>query len=229
MVTAPVSATLTSLEIRNSILNLNITIGIPRCSILSWTGGPISRIWRLTCLWATGQDRDVSRSEQNLSLMPKSKELLDFHQKVNYSRSGCCYIYYTPEIRLSMWQIAPWNRVCNVKSVSSLVQRASIGVCKTMLWPNLHLHFCSSRSCSSDAEGSLTALSWTSWFLWTSGTSSCTSAGEVSLLFTQAVEKLTWSGDTSPLAPLSAITSLSWSEGWGRLAMSSWKHQHMSD
>lgn len=87
METAPVRATLTSLEIWDNLLNLDIMNGNINLAV-KW--GLISSIWRLSCTIRTGRDSVDTRSERNLSLMPKSakKRRYWFSQKVNYSSSG---------------------------------------------------------------------------------------------------------------------------------------------
>lgn len=75
METAPVSNTDIT-EIWNNILNVDIRNGNLRCSALQWREVRSAGFGGSSCLCVTGQDSDDTRSEQNLSLMPKSKEEL---------------------------------------------------------------------------------------------------------------------------------------------------------
>lgn len=131
--------------------------------------------------------------------------------------------------------------LCKCKTIESLHAGKELpcGVWKTLLWLLWgswciwDSHFCSqtaSCSCSSDAEGSVTSVAVSSLFLGTRVTSSYNRAGRGSMVLALASGESLWLDDTSAdmaagLAPLSMFKSQSWSEGWGRMATSSWTQQ----
>lgn len=113
-----------------------------------------------------------------------------------------------------------YQSVCiNVKTMWSV---------ETSVWADVYdiSHFCSvtaSCSCSSDAESSVTSVVKQSSFMVTGGTSSFSGSGWGS------VRESSWLEDASADSaaswpPLSRVISQFWSEGWGRLAMSSLTH-----
>lgn len=74
---------------------------------------PISLIWRLIFLCVTGQDSDDTRSEENLSLMPKSKKTAQFFSDVELLKILVLLLLLRPRNKIQYVTNCPLkHRVC---------------------------------------------------------------------------------------------------------------------